>query len=162
MNPHSGNSMTRGPFPVHCTGKVRCFASIFHGIRAPGRPAPPWTARRHWRFAVCAMLRAQHGDGNASKVLFRSREVKDRRGPRTVLHRKPLGSCWNVPKPTIQREPRDLSRRSCRDAFELFDKVLAARLHSGNAVQHLDELARPIRFVSRGTREAARCRSTIG
>jgi hypothetical protein len=33
--------------------------------------------------------------------------------------------------------------------FELFNNVLAARLHSGNAVQHLDELARPIRFVSK-------------
>jgi hypothetical protein len=68
--------------------------------------------------------------------------------PRHGIHML-LGSCWNVVEPTIQHEPRDLSRRACRDAFELFDNVLAARLHSGNAVQHLDELARPIRFVSK-------------
>jgi hypothetical protein len=66
-----------------------------------------------------------------------------------VLGQHVLGSCWNVSEPTIQHEPRDWSRRACRDAFELFDNVLAARLHSGNAVQHLDELARPIRFVSK-------------
>src|SRR5258708_2249579 len=59
-----------------------------------------------------------------------------------------LVSCWSVSEPTIQHEPRDWSRRACRDAFELFDNGLAARLHSGNAVQHLDEIARPIRFVS--------------
>jgi hypothetical protein len=33
--------------------------------------------------------------------------------------------------------------------FEPYDNVLAARLHSGNAAQHLDERALPIRFVSK-------------
>src|ERR1700681_1612940 len=60
-----------------------------------------------------------------------------------------LGSCWIFSVPAIQHEPRDLSRRAWRDAFELFDNVSATRLHSGNVVQHLDELARPIRFVSK-------------